>query len=112
MAVAAIDKVAAERFSERAVQIVNDAALAMMMSIGHRTGLFDTMSHLPAAPVETIASAAQLNERYVREWLGAMVTGRIVEHNARAGTYRLPPEHAASLTRSSSPNNIAVTTQW
>ncbi len=112
MAVASLNKVAADRFSERTIQIVNDAALAMMMSIGHRTGLFDTMSHLPAAPVETIASAAQLNQRYVREWLGAMVTGGIVEHDRRAGTYRLPPEHAASLTRAATPNNVAVTTQW
>jgi ubiquinone/menaquinone biosynthesis C-methylase UbiE len=70
------------------------------------------MSHLPAVPVETIASAAQLNERYIREWLGAMVTGGIIEHDPRLNTYRLPPEHAAILTRAAAPNNVAVTTQW
>jgi SAM-dependent methyltransferase len=112
MAMASIDRKAAERFSERTIQIINDAGLALMMSIGHRTGLFDAMSHLPAAPAETISAAAQLNERYVREWLGAMVTGGIVEHDPRAGTFRLPPEHAASLTRAAAPNNVAVTTQW
>jgi ubiquinone/menaquinone biosynthesis C-methylase UbiE len=112
MAVAAIDKATAERFSERTLQILNDAALAMMISIGHRTGLFDTMSHLPAAPVGTIAAAAQLNERYVREWLGAMVTGGVIDHDSRAGTFKLPPEHAAILTRAATPNNVAVTTQW
>jgi ubiquinone/menaquinone biosynthesis C-methylase UbiE len=112
MAVIAPTRSRAEVFADRAFQIINDAALALMMSIGHRTGLFDTMSNLPPSTVEQIARAAQLNERYVREWLGAMVTGRIVEHDDRAQTYSLPPDHASFLTRSASPNNLAVTTQW
>jgi 2-polyprenyl-3-methyl-5-hydroxy-6-metoxy-1,4-benzoquinol methylase len=112
MTVATLDQSVAERFSERTFQIVNNASLAMMMSIGHRTGLFDTMSHLPPASAAQIAKAAQLNERYVREWLGAMVTGGIVKFDADVETYHLPPEHAACLTRESSPNNVAVTAQW
>jgi 2-polyprenyl-3-methyl-5-hydroxy-6-metoxy-1,4-benzoquinol methylase len=112
MAVATPGKTAAELFSERTLQIVNDGALALMMSIGHRTGLFDTMAHLPPATSEAIAKAATLNERYVREWLGAMVTGGIIDYDAAARTYRLPEAHAASLTREMSPNNLAVTTQW
>ena len=112
MEVAALEKSKAEQFGERTIQIINDAALALMMSIGHRTGLFDTMARLPSSTVRDIAQAAGLNERYVREWLGAMVTGGIVEYDAGSDTYRLPPEHAASLTRAASPNNVAVTAQW
>lgn len=112
MTLATLDKSAAERFSERTLQILNDASLALMISIGHRTGLFDSMAQLPPATAGQIASATELNERYVREWLGAMVTGKIVEYDAAAGKYSLPPEHAASLTRAASPGNIAVTTQW
>jgi ubiquinone/menaquinone biosynthesis C-methylase UbiE len=112
MAIATPDKSASELFAERAFQIVNDAALALMMSIGHRTGLFDSMSNLPSSTVGHIAKAAQLNERYVREWLGAMVTGGIVQYDERTDTYLLPPEHAAFLTRSASPNNLAVSMQW
>jgi SAM-dependent methyltransferase len=112
MTVAAVEKSKVEQFGERTFQIINDAALALMMSIGHRTGLFDAMAGLPASAVPSIADKAGLNERYVREWLGAMVTGGIVEHDAGSDTYQLPPEHAACLTRSSSPNNVAVTTQW
>ena len=59
-----------------------------------------------------LADGAGLNERYVREWLGAMVTGGVVELDPAAGRYRLPPEHAAWLTRAASPNNIAVTAQY
>src|ERR1700754_4216241 len=112
MSVAAGEKSKAEQFGERTFQIINDAGLALMMSIGHRTKLFDTMADLPASSVGDIAKASRLNERYVREWLGAMVTGGIVEFDAATETYRLPPEHAACLTRASSPNNVAVTAQW
>ena len=38
------DQSVAEAFAERTLQIINDGALALMMSVGHRTGLFDTMA--------------------------------------------------------------------
>src|SRR5437867_6976640 len=46
---------------------------------------------------EQIAQAAGLHERYVREWLAALVTGHIVTYDTAHGTYALPLEHAASL---------------
>ena len=107
-----LDQKKAEEFAERMLEILNAGALAIMTSIGHRTGLFDAMSELPPSTSEQIASAAGLDERYVREWLGAMVVGGTVEHDAESGTYFLPPEHAAWLTRAATPNNIAVTTQF
>ena len=72
-----IDEVKSEQFAERMMTILNHGALNLMISIGYRTGLFDVMSELPASTSEEIAKAAGLNERYVREWLGAMVTGGI-----------------------------------
>ena len=107
-----LDQNKAEEFAERMLEVVNDGALALMTSIGHRTGLFDAMAGLVPSTSEQIASAANLNERYVREWLAAMVTGGIVEHDPEGGTYRLPPEHAAFLTRAATPENIAVTAQF
>jgi 2-polyprenyl-3-methyl-5-hydroxy-6-metoxy-1,4-benzoquinol methylase len=47
----------------------------------------------------------------VREWLAAMVVGG-VEHDPNDGTYSLPPEHAAWLTRAATPDNIAVAAQF
>lgn len=107
-----LDSQKSEAFAGQMLSIINAAALALMTSIGHRTALFDAMAGLPPATSEEIAVAAELDERYVREWLGAMTTGRIVEHHPRTGTYFLPPEHAAWLTRAASPNNLAVTTQF
>ncbi|MGH3066208.1 MAG: class I SAM-dependent methyltransferase, partial [Gaiellaceae bacterium] len=64
------------------------------------------------ATSQELAEAAGLNERYVREWLGAMTTGRIVELDPATQRYSLPAEHAAWLTRAASPDNLAVEAQW
>jgi SAM-dependent methyltransferase len=106
------DQVKAEDFAERMVSVLNEGAIALMTSIGHRTGLFDAMAGLPPSTSEQIASAANLDERYVREWLGAMVVGRILAHDPEEGTYTLPAEHAAFLTRAASPDNIAAFAQY
>ena len=101
-----------EAFAGRMLGVVNDGMLALMVSVGHRTGLFDTMAELDPADSSTIAAAAGLDERYVREWLGATVTGGIVEYDPATGTYWLPPEHAASLTRAAGPGNVGSFTQY
>ncbi|MEC4815505.1 MAG: class I SAM-dependent methyltransferase [Scytonema sp. PMC 1069.18] len=107
-----LDQNKAEAFAERMLDILNSGAIALMISIGHRTGLFDTLAELPPSTSQQIADAAGLNERYVREWLGAMVTGRIVDCDAVNRTYSLAPEYAAFLTRAASPDNIAVISQF
>jgi SAM-dependent methyltransferase len=112
MATRAFDTTRAEQFAERFVGLVNDASLVHMTSIGHRTGLFDALARSgPATSVE-LADAAELDERYVREWLGAMTTGRFVELDPETGRYTLPAEHAAWLTRAAAPDNLAVMAQY
>lgn len=102
----------AEAFAERIVGVLNDATLALMISIGHRTGLFDAMGELPATTSEEIADAAGLRERYVREWLGAMVTGRIVTYDPDTARYALPAERASWLTRGAGVDNLAMLMQY
>ncbi len=106
----------AEAFTNRLIDMMNGGAIAIMGSIGHRVGLFDTMRTLPPSTSQEIADAAGLNERYVREWLGAMTTGGVVEchvgSNGDAPRYSLPPEHAASLTRANPADNIGVLMQY
>lgn len=101
-----------EAFAEQVTNFLNHGALAVMTSVGHRTGLFDTMAQLPPATSAQIAAAAGLQERYVREWLGAMVSGQVVQYDPTYQTYQLPAEHAALLTRAAAPNNMAVFTQY
>ena len=108
----AFDRAKAEAFAGELLSALNHGALCLMVSIGHRTGLFDALNALPPSTAAAIAEEAGLNERYVREWLGAMVTGGVVEVDPSAGTYRLPAEHAAYLTRSAAADNMAVFTQY
>ena len=77
-----IDEARAMAFAGQMVGVMNSSLLGFMTSIGHQTGLFDKMAGLPPSTSQQIADATGLNERYVREWLGAMVTGGIVEYNA------------------------------
>jgi 2-polyprenyl-3-methyl-5-hydroxy-6-metoxy-1,4-benzoquinol methylase len=83
-----------------------------MTSIGHRTGLFDAMRALPPSTSAEIATKVGLNERYVREWLGAMVTSGVVEVDPTSTRYVLPAEHAACLTRAAGEDNMAVFAQY
>ncbi|MBA4020482.1 MAG: transcriptional regulator [Pirellula sp.] len=107
-----LDQKKSEDFAQKMLSVVNHAGLALMTSLGHRSGLFDAMADMPPATSEEIAERTGLNERYVREWLAAMVTGEIVEFDSAARTYQLPAEHAAWVTRKASPNNLAVSTQF
>ena len=112
MATTEFDAERAEAFAGRMLETLNGGALAVMISVGHRTGLFDALATTDAATSQELADLAGLSERYVREWLGAMTTGRVVEYEPSTGKYRLPPEHAGWLTRAASPDNLAVTAQW
>ncbi len=102
----------AARFETRFVDVLNSGALCLMTSIGHRTGLFDTMANLPPSSAVQIARAAALNERYVREWLGAMVAAGVVDLDPGVGLYTLPAEHASMLTRKSPAQNLGVFAQY
>jgi hypothetical protein len=92
-----LDEARVEAFAGHLFELYTGGMLTFMIDIGHRTGLFAATAAGPATSAE-LAARADLQERYVREWLGAMVTGGIVEHDPAAGTYRLPAEHAACLT--------------
>jgi hypothetical protein len=107
-----LDRQRAAEFAGRLVKTLNEGALCLMVSIGHRTGLFDTLRDLRPATSAEIAAAAGLNERYVREWLGAMVTSGVVEVDPATQRYWLPAEHAQSLTRAAAADNMAVFAQY
>jgi 2-polyprenyl-3-methyl-5-hydroxy-6-metoxy-1,4-benzoquinol methylase len=91
---------------------LNEAALSLMISIGHRAGLFDFMTEQAPCTSEELAHRSGCNERYIREWLGAMVTGRVVDYDAETRKYSLPQEHAVFLARKFSPNNVALFAQY
>lgn len=101
----------AEAFASKLLGALNNSALVLMTSIGHRTGLFDHLAIMSPCTSGSLAAEAGLAERYVREWLAVMVTSGVVDYQPAAKSYHLPAEHAAFVTRSS-PTNMAVTAQF
>lgn len=98
-------------FDEWFLTAINGAALMMMISIGHRSGLFDIMSNLGWTDSPTLATEAGLNERYVREWLKALATGGVIEVDEEEN-FRLPGSHAKFLTRHTDNDNLALFAQY
>jgi len=108
----AFDSLKANDFSNRLVTALNEGALCVMLSIGHRTKLFDHMDGQPPMTSVELAKKAGLEERYVREWLNALVVSKVIEYQPSDKTYYLPHEHASYLTRRSTEGNISVFAQY
>ena len=108
MTTQALDKAKVDAFAGQMIGYLNGGNVALMTSIGYHTGLIDALADMQPSTSAQIAERAGLNERYVREWLGTMVTGRVVDYNPTHRTYWLPPEHAAVITRAAGPQNLAV----
>lgn len=126
-----LDHAKAEAFGARMLTLLNHGALTLMISLGHKTGLFEIMATLPATTSAELAKASKLHERYVREWLAAMYVGGIVTVDETRSTptsgklgvnggssfssdvrFILPPENAAFLTWGRGPENVAVLSQY
>ncbi|MCG8315453.1 MAG: class I SAM-dependent methyltransferase [Pseudomonadales bacterium] len=108
----AFDQTRAAAFAEHIADVVDAGALSIMLSVGHRTGLLDAMKNQPPATSMEIAEMSELNERYVREWLAAMVTGGVIEYLPTDGRYCLPPEHAECMTKDATLGNLAIYSQF
>lgn len=94
-------------FSDRLLDIYTGSMLTNMLDIGYRTGLLEAAAKGPATSAE-LSARAGLNERYVREWLGAMATGGIFTYDAASRSYTLPADHAAALTGNGAANVAPV----
>lgn len=99
----AVDRTRVQEFARKLFGWYTSGVITLMVDLGHRTGLFEALSK-GSGTSEDLASRSGLQERYVREWLGAMTTAGIVEYEATARRYTLPAEHAACLTGTSSRN--------
>ena len=101
--VAPIDPARIEQFAGEMFTHYTGGLIGYLIDIAYRTGLFEALASGPATSAE-LADRASLNERYVREWLGAMATSGIVTYDAGSKRFTLPAEHAICLTGGGSGN--------
>ncbi|MQA02434.1 MAG: methyltransferase domain-containing protein [Streptosporangiales bacterium] len=92
-----------EEFGGWLFETYSRSVLTLMIDVGHRTGLFEVATQGAATSAE-LAERAGLQERYVREWLGALTTAGVFTYEPSAGTYALPAEHAVGLAGAGSTN--------
>lgn len=93
----ALDEQRAAAFAEQLFGFYTGGFVTFMIDLGVRTGLLDALADGGATSSE-LADRAGLQERYVREWLGALVTAEVVEYDPATRLYTLPAEHAVCLT--------------
>ncbi|WP_332664341.1 class I SAM-dependent methyltransferase [Aeromicrobium sp.] len=92
-----VDEQLVEKFAGELISHYTSGMVTMMVDVGHRSGLFEAAAEGPATS-EELAARAGLHERYVREWLGSLVSAGIFLYSPRTGVYTLPAEHAECLT--------------
>lgn len=102
-------------FRDKMVEILNHGSLNLAMALGYRVGLFDVMdAENKPCTLDDICLAVNLDPRYVKEWLGVMVCGGIVEQVSShdgAPQFYLPKAHGDVLTRRAGSGNLGVYTQ-
>lgn len=107
--------VKAEKFSKKMCDILNYGALNLAMGVGYEAGLFEALSRMEgSASCADIAEKAGVSERYLREWLGVMVCGEIVEaHTDEQGgeLFKLPEEFVSFLCLAGGNSNLGVYAQ-
>ncbi|XP_077993230.1 S-adenosylmethionine-dependent methyltransferase Rv2258c-like [Glandiceps talaboti] len=100
-------------FMGRIQGVLSSGFLSIGLAVGSAAGLFQAMSRLGEPKTSTeIAREANKKERYVREWLAGMVTGRIVDYNPKEETYFIPPSHLDCLLEGQAFANVGNTVQF
>ncbi|BCJ90812.1 SAM-dependent methyltransferase [Terrihabitans soli] len=87
----------------RAVGDLSAGYGGVMVSLGHRLGLYRAMAGAGPLSSREVAKRAGCAERYVREWLNSQVAGGYVDYHASSETYELTPEQAFVLADENSP---------
>jgi SAM-dependent methyltransferase len=108
----AVQERSTEAFVGQALADLAASYAGVMISTGYRLGLYRALAGEGPLSSHELAARTELDERYVREWLGAMTVAGVVEVDPATQTFSLPPEHAASLTRAAAADNIAVFAQY
>lgn len=92
-----IDLAKVEAFTMRAIGDVTAGYTGVMVSLGHKLGLYKAMAGAGPLSAKEVARRAGCAERYVREWLNAQAAGGYLGYHAVSDTYELSAEHALVL---------------
>lgn len=95
-----------KKIEELAFRVVGDMGGAFTMALGYvgdRLGLFRAMAGVGPVTSKELAAKTELNERYVREWLRAMVAAEYINYDTTSTKYVMTEEQAFVLADEDSP---------
>jgi ubiquinone/menaquinone biosynthesis C-methylase UbiE len=99
----AVDAEKLNAFVMRALGDLSAGYGGVMVSLGHRLGLYKALAGAGPVSARELAARAGCAARYVSEWLGSQVAGGYVVYHAVSDTYELTPEQAMVLANEDSP---------
>jgi ubiquinone/menaquinone biosynthesis C-methylase UbiE len=103
-----IDPAKLDAIVSRAIGDLSAGYGGVMVSIGHRLGLYKAMAGAGPLSAHELASRTGCAERYIREWLSSQVAGGYVLFHAVSDSFELTPEQALVLANEDSPVFLAA----
>lgn len=98
-----VDEQKLNQFLEKTVADLAAGYAGVMISVGHKLGLFKALAGAGPLTAPEVAKRAGCAERYVREWLNSQVAGSYIEYDPGHQTYELSPEQEFVLADEQSP---------
>ena len=99
----AVETRTTEAFLERTFADLAGSYGGVMVSIGHRLGLYRALAGRGLVSSVELAARTGCEERYVREWLHSQVAAGYLDYHEESETYELPAEHVPVLADDESP---------
>lgn len=101
--VATANQAKTEEFLGKVLADTSGMTVTVMAGIGDRLGLFKALAAQGPASSAELAIRAGIDERYAREWLGAMASAGYLEYDPASARFTLPAEHIPVLADENGP---------
>lgn len=95
----------------RVLAALDGGALALLLALGHQTGLLDAMATRVGVTTAELSVISGCERPYVRAWLTGMASAGVVDHHPDTDEWELPRSVAALVTRDGGARNIAAFAQ-
>jgi 2-polyprenyl-3-methyl-5-hydroxy-6-metoxy-1,4-benzoquinol methylase len=98
-----LDEQRLEQFAGKVMGDIGGAFALLLSFVGDQTGVFRTLRDTGRSTGTQLADKAGVDERYLREWLGAQAAAGYVTYHQEDDSFSLTPEQAIVLTQEGHP---------
>ncbi len=104
MTTANINAATLEALTNKVLADVGGAFGLFLAYLGDQAGIYQALDEIGPCTAETLAQKADVDARYLLEWLSANAAAGYVSYHADDETFSLSPEQALVFTREGQPN--------